>query len=123
MGLMLFFGVGIGFLAALLATFFIGRRLVAAMMPKQPATLAQRRTILRGAAAGAVIALAPSLLLGIVIGGTLGGTYGSTLAANARDSGALAGVALGVFAVATILLCASVALGACAGRWLSAQKG
>jgi len=116
MGLILFFGVGIGIFGAVVATVFIGRRLVAGMMPKQPVGLAHRRTIIRGALAGAVIAFVPSLLLGIVIGGTLGGTYGSALAANARDSGALAGVALGVFAVATILLSASVAAGAWLGR-------
>ena len=116
MGFILFFGVGIGYFAAVVSTVFIGRRLVAAMMPKQPVGLADRRTIIRGALAGAVIAFVPSLLLGIVIGGTLGGTYGSALAANARDSGALAGVALGVFAVATILLSASVAAGAWLGR-------
>ena len=89
MGFILFFGVGVGFFAALLATFFIGRRVVAAMMPAQPISMDQRRTIVRGAVAGVAIALLPSLLLGVVVGGTLGGTYGSALAANGMMNGSV----------------------------------
>jgi len=122
MGVILYFGVGIGFFAAVLATFFIARRLIAAVMPKHPAAFADRRTIMRGALAGAVIAFVPSLLLGIVIGGTLGGTYGSALLANARDSGTLAGIALGVFAVATIVLCLSVVLGSLGKKKLAQRR-
>ena len=118
MGIVLFFGVGVGFAGALAATFFLSRRILAAILPRGPNAAAQRRTIVKGALAGAGIALVPGLLLGTVIGATLGGTYGGALAegSGARDSGVLAGVALGVFTVATLLLTLSVGLGAWIGR-------
>jgi hypothetical protein len=119
MGLILFVGVGLGFLAAIVAATFLARRILATMMAGEPA---RRRTMLKGAAAGAVIAFFPALLLGTVIGATLGGTYGGALAAQARDSGALAGVMLGVFAVAAPLLLGSIWLGARIGRWLADQE-
>ncbi|HEX5130352.1 MAG TPA: hypothetical protein VFV90_11430 [Usitatibacter sp.] len=120
MGLILFFGVGVGFLAAVMATFFIGRRAVAAMMPS-PITPDGRRTILRAAVGGAVVGFVPALLLGTVIGATLGGNYGGAVATSAsmRDAGALAGVVLGTFAVGTVLLCFCVVLGAWVGKWLA----
>jgi hypothetical protein len=120
MGFVLFFGVGVGFLAAMMATFFIGRRAVAAMAHRD-VTPDRRRTIVRGAAAGAVIGFGPALLLGTVIGATLGGNYGGVIAtsANMRDAGTLAGVALGTFAVATLLLGLAVVLGAWVGRLLA----
>jgi len=122
-GVILFFGVTIGFVAALVATFLLAVRFVGAMMPRDDDAAAARRTIRKGAVAGGLIAFVPALLLATVIGATLGGTYGGALgdAAGARDSGSLAGVALGVFAVATILLCLSVALGAGIGRWLAGR--
>jgi hypothetical protein len=116
LSLALFAGVAIGFLGAIVASAFVGRRILAAMMPKGPEAALQRRTIVKGAVAGAVIGFGPALLLGTVIGATLGGTYGGALAQGARDSGALAGATLGVFAVATILLSACLGLGAWVGR-------
>lgn len=122
MGFVLFVGVAIGFIAALVATAFLARRMLAAMMPKGPQAAAQRRTIMKGATAGAVIGFGPALLLGTVIGATLGGNYGAALAQGARDSGALAGVAFGVFAVATVLLGASVWVGAWVGRRVAGSQ-
>jgi hypothetical protein len=122
MGFILFVGVALGFLAALVASAYLARRVLAVMMPKGPEDAAQRRTVFKGAAAGAVIGLGPALLLGTVIGATLGGTYGAALAQDARDSGALAGVALGVFAVATIVLSGCVWVGAWIGRRM-AERG
>ena len=119
MGFILFAGVAFGFVFAIVATAYLARRMMIAMMPRAPEAAAQRRTVLKGATAGAVIGLGPALLLGIVIGATLGGNYGAALAQGARDSGTLAGVALGVFAVATILLSASVWLGAWVGLRLA----
>ena len=121
MGFILFVGVGLGFAASVVATFLLSPRVIATMVARGPGTPERRRTIVKGAVAGAVIALGPALLLGTVIGATLGGTYGGDLGAmaGARDSGAMAGVALGVFAVATIVLIASIAIGAWAGRWIA----
>ena len=116
MGFILFVGVAVGFVAAIVATVALSRPVLRAMMPKGPEAAAQRRTIFKGAAAGGVIGFGPALLLGTVVGATLGGNYGAAMAQGARDSGALVGVVLGVFAVATILLCASVAAGAWVGR-------
>ena len=116
MAFILFVGAALGFIAAIIATAYLARRMLAAMMPKGAEAAEQRRIVRKGAMAGAVIGLGPALLLGTVIGATLGGTYGAALAQGARDSGALAGVALGVFAVAAIVLTACVALGAWVGR-------
>jgi hypothetical protein len=116
MGFILFVGVALGFAAALVATAYLARRILATMMPRGPEAAPQRRTVFKGATAGAVIGLGPALLLGTVIGATLGGNYGAALAQDARDSGALAGVVLGVFAVTTILLSGCVWVGAWVGR-------
>jgi hypothetical protein len=121
MGFVLFFGVGLGFGAAIVATFLLSRRALVAVMPKGLEGAARRRTIAKGAAAGALIGFAPALLLGTVVGATLGSHYGPLIAEGARDSAVLAGVVGGVFAVATILLCASVALGAWVGRRIAAR--
>ena len=124
MGFILFFGVGVGFLAGVMASFFIGRRVVAALM-RHPVTPDGRRKIQRGALAGAVIGFGPALLLGTVIGATLGGSYGGAIATapNMRDAATLAGVALGTFAVGTVLLSLSVLLGAWVGRLLAKEIG
>lgn len=123
MGFILFVGVALGFVAALAATAYLARRMLAVMMPKGPEAAPQRRTVFKGAAAGAVIGLGPALLLGTVIGATLGGNYGAALAQDARDSGALAGVTLGVFAVATIVLGGCVWVGAWVGRRIGDRGG
>ena len=122
MGFIFFVGVALGFAAALVATAYLARRMLAVMMPKGAEAAAQRRTVFKGATAGAVIGFGPALLLGTVIGATLGGTYGAALAQDARDSGALAGVALGVFAVATLLLSGCVWLGAWVGRKVAGDR-
>ena len=100
MGFILFVGAALGFIGGVVATVFLARPMLAAMMPKGPEAALRRRTVFKGAIAGAVIGLGPALLLGIVIGATLGGNYGAAIA-GARDSGALVGVLVGVFAVAT----------------------
>jgi hypothetical protein len=118
-GFILFVGVGLGFFASVVVTLLFSRRLLATMSRGIPSP-GHRRSILRGAVGGVVIAFVPALLLGTVIGGTLGGNYAGTLAA-AHDSGVLIGVSLGVFAVASIVLCGSVAVGAWIGRWLAGR--
>ena len=125
MGFILFVGVGLGFAAAIVATILLSGRFIAAMAPKAPESARQRLAIVKGAVAGAAIAFVPALLLSTVIGATLGGTYGSALAegSGARDSGTLAGVALGVFAVATVLLVGSTWLGAWVGRRIATGGG
>ena len=121
MGFILFVGVGLGLAAGVVAALLLSPRIIATLLGRGAAPPERRRTVVKGALAGAVIAFGPALLLGTVIGATLGGTYGGVLgdAAGARDSGTLVGVALGVFAVATIVLVSSVGLGAWAGRWIA----
>lgn len=117
MTLAAFLGAGVGYVAALVAAFYLSRPTVRAAMRDPAFTPGQRRTVAKVALAGGLVALVPALLLGAVVGATLGGYSGAALAdaSGASASGAVFGIAAGVFAVVVTIVWISVALGAWLG--------
>ena len=99
-----FLAVSIACAGAIACAVFFGQRFVASLVRARALDPGQRRTVAKGAVAFGLVALGPAFLLGPVVGGTLGAAYGPL------------GIALGTFAVVALLLCASVAAGAHAGR-------
>jgi hypothetical protein len=124
MNFAMFISVGLGYIGGVVAVFLLGRRIVARALRDGPFESAQRKTVVRWAAGGGFVALLPALLLGTVVGGTFGGAYGEIFSSSfgAGDAGVVPGIALGMFAVVAIILCAAVAIGAYAGRFLARRE-
>jgi hypothetical protein len=104
----MYFAVGVGYLAGLLASFVLGRRLLAFFV-RRAANVDHRRRIVRMGVGAGLVALLPALLLGTVIGGTLGSSMGEHLAPS--GAGAAAGLAIGQFAITCFTIVVAVALG------------
>ena len=111
---MAYVAVAAGFLAGLWAVYLLGRRILAAFLRDPGLEPAQRGTVARMAAAGGFVGVVPALLLGTVIGGTLGARFVPN-SPGLSDSLQVIGIAFGTFAVVTLVLCASIALGAWIG--------
>lgn len=124
MNVAMFASVGLGYVGGLLAAFVLARYLVAAALRGAAFDAAQRRTVIKLAAAGGLVALLPALLVGTVVGGTLGGAYGEILAKGtfAEASGVVLGIAAGMFVVVTLILCVAVLAGAYVGRFIAGSS-
>jgi hypothetical protein len=109
----MYLAVGVGYLAGVMASFILGRRLLASFV-RRAAGLEHRRSIVRMGAGAGLVALVPALLLGTVIGGTLGGPVGERLAPS--GAGAAAGLAIGQFAITCLTIVAAVAIGGALGN-------
>ena len=111
---MSYVAVAAGFFAGIWAVFLLGRRIVAPFLRNPSLEPSQRTTIVRMAAAGGFVGILPSLLLGTVVGGTLGARL-VPHSPGISDSLQILGIAFGMFAVVTILMCGAIALGAWIG--------
>jgi hypothetical protein len=118
MTLAAFLSAGLGYVAGLVAAFYLARPTVRSVMRDPAFSPGQRRTVARVALAGGLVALVPALLLGTVVGATLGGFSGAALAdsSGASESGVVFGIAAGVFAVVVPIVWISAAMGAWLGR-------
>ena len=110
MNLALFAAVGIACVGGALAAAALGRRIIFALLRTRRFDTGQRVTVIKAAGAFGLVALLPAVLLGIVVGGTLGVAYGE------------AGVALGTFALVSILITVPMAAGAWIGRMLADRR-
>ena len=109
----MYLAVGVGYLGGVLASFILGRRLLA-LFVRKASSLDHRRHIVRAGIAAGLVALVPALLLGTVIGGTFGGSVGERLAPS--STGAAAGLAIGQFAITGLTIVAAVAIGGALGN-------
>ena len=117
MNVAMFISVGLGYIGGVAAALFLGRRIVAVVLRGGRFEAAQRRSIVRMAVAGGLVALVPALLLGTLVGATLGGAYAG--AVSNPGGGVLAGTAVGMFAVVGLIMCVAVAIGAYVGRFIA----
>lgn len=117
MNVAMFISVGLGYIGGVAAALFLGRRIVAVVLRAGQFQAAQRRSIVRMAVAGGLVALVPALLLGTLVGATLGGAYAG--AVSNPGGGVLAGTAVGMFAVVGLIMCVAVAIGAYFGRFIA----
>jgi hypothetical protein len=109
----MYVAVGVGYAAGVMASFLLGRRLLAFFI-RGATSLEHRRSIVRWGAGAGLVALVPALLLGTVIGGTFGGSMGERLAPS--GAGAAAGLAIGQFAITCLTIVAAVAIGGALGN-------
>lgn len=121
MNVAMFASVGLGYVGGIVATFVMARFIVAAALRGAAFDAAQRRTVVKLAAAGGLVALLPALLVGTVVGGTLGGAYGEIIARGtvAEASGVVLGIAVGMFAAVALIMCTAVLAGAYVGRFIA----
>ena len=124
MNVAMFISVGLGYIGGVLAVFFVAGRIVAAALRDGPFDPAQRRIVVRMAAAGGFVALLPALFLGAVVGGTFGGAYGEVISRSigAGNAGVVPGIAVGMFAVVALVMCVAVGIGAYFGRFIARGK-
>jgi hypothetical protein len=120
----MFFGAGFGYVGGVVASLFIGRRIVGVILRSAPFDREKRRTIVRAAAAGGFIALLPALVVGTVVGGTLGGAYGEFFSSSIGGGSAVVvlGIALGMFAVVALIMCIAIGVGAYVGRLVARRR-
>jgi hypothetical protein len=72
----MYLAIGVGYVGAVLLSYFLGRRLLALVATFQSPTKAGTNVTRAVGTLGGIIALAPALYLATVIGGTLGGGFG-----------------------------------------------
>jgi hypothetical protein len=124
MNVAMFISVGLGYIGGVVAVLFVAGRIVAGALRGTSFDTAQRRIVVRMAAAGGFVALLPALFLGTVAGGTFGGAYGEVISRSigAGNAGVVPGIAVGMFIVVALVMGLAVGIGAYSGRFIARGK-